>query len=162
MVIAKERSLANRLVWGAAAGAAGSAALNIVTYGDMLLRGRPSSGAPAQVAGTMAEAAGIHALSSENDDEKAKNRRSAAGALLGYLSGIGVSMTYSVLINGRGESRLVPTGVALGLAAMVMADVPIVVTGNGDPRTWSTADWLSDLIPHLAYGLTSAAVLERR
>jgi hypothetical protein len=47
MDIAKERSLANRLVWGAAAGAAGSAALNIVTYGDML-RGRPSSGAPAK------------------------------------------------------------------------------------------------------------------
>lgn len=104
----------------------------------------------------------MHALSAENDHEKAKNRRSAAGALLGYLSGIGVSMTYSVLSNGRGESRLVPTGVALGLAAMVMADIPIVVTGNGDPRTWSGADCLSDLIPHLAYGLTSAAVLERR
>jgi hypothetical protein len=26
--------------------------------------------------------------------------------------------------------------------------------GVSDPRKWSVSDWLSDLVPHLAYGLT--------
>ena len=162
MRFTRQRSLTQRLLWGAAAGATGSATLNIVTYGDMLLRGRASSGAPANVAGTLADTAGIHALSSENDDEKAQNRRSAAGALLGYVSGVGVSMAYAAFRNERSEPDLVPTGVALGLTAMAMADIPIVVTGNGDPRTWGASAWLSDIIPHLAYGLATAAVLKHR
>ncbi|MEU2880895.1 hypothetical protein ABZ651_32805, partial [Streptomyces sp. NPDC007070] len=37
---------------GLLAGAVGTLALDVVTYGDMLLRGRPSSGIPAQVAVT--------------------------------------------------------------------------------------------------------------
>jgi hypothetical protein len=28
-----------------------------------------------------------------------------------------------------------------------------------DPRQWSTSDWLSDLVPHLAYGVVAAAAL---
>jgi len=26
-----------------------------------------------------------------------------------------------------------------------------------DPRTWSAADWISDLLPHLAYGVVTHA-----
>lgn len=162
MIVGKKRSLAKRLLWGAAAGAAGSATLNIVTYADMLLRGRPSSGVPAQVAGTMADAACFSPLSTDNDDETAQNRRNAAGALLGYVSGVGITAAYAASRTEGGQSHPVRTGVMLGLAAMAMADIPIVLTGNGDPRTWSAADWLSDLIPHLAYGLVGATVLDRR
>lgn len=161
-MFSRDRSIGEKLLWGAAAGAAGSTALKITTYLDMVVRGRPSSGLPANVAGSMADAAGIQALSSENEDEAAQNRRSGAGALLGYVSGLGIGMAYSALTSGKGKSHPLRTGVVLGLAAMAMSDVPIVLTGNGDPRTWGLTAWLSDLIPHLAYGLVTAAVLERR
>jgi hypothetical protein len=35
----------------------------------------------------------------------------------------------------------------------------MVVLGITDPRTWSTADWIADLVPHLAYGLVTYAAL---
>ncbi len=161
-VLKRERSIGERLLWGAVAGAAGSTALNVTTYLDMVVRGRPSSGVPAKVAGSMADAAGMTALSLENDEEAARNRRSGAGALLGYVSGLGVSMAYAALTSGKGEAHTLRTGVILGLGAMAMSDVPIVLTGNGDPRTWSRTEWLADLIPHLAYGFVTAAVLGRR
>lgn len=40
---------------GAAAGAIGTVALNAVTYGDMVVRGRPLSGVPSHVAGQLVE-----------------------------------------------------------------------------------------------------------
>jgi hypothetical protein len=89
-------------------------------------------------------------------------RPRTGGALVVYVSGIGVSTACAATRTRRSPSHPVRTGVMLGLVALVMADIPIVVTGNGDPRTWSGADWLSDLIPHLAYGMTSAAALGRR
>jgi len=33
------------------------------------------------------------------------------------------------------------------------------VLGVTDPRTWSRADWVSDIVPHLAYGAVTASVL---
>jgi len=30
--------------------------------------------------------------------------------------------------------------------------------GVTDPRRWDAADWLSDLVPHLAYGFAAAFV----
>jgi hypothetical protein len=35
---------------------------------------------------------------------------------------------------------------------MAAANGPMVVLGITDPRTWSAADWISDVVPHLAYG----------
>lgn len=32
--------------------------------------------------------------------------------------------------------------------------------GVSDPRTWTLSDWVSGAIPHLAYGLTAAAVIQ--
>jgi len=29
-----------------------------------------------------------------------------------------------------------------------------------DPRSWAAADWASDVVPHLAYGVVTAWVLE--
>ncbi len=29
-----------------------------------------------------------------------------------------------------------------------------------DPRNWPASSWISDLVPHLAYGLTTAAVFD--
>ena len=33
--------------------------------------------------------------------------------------------------------------------------------GVDDPRSWSASSWLSDLLPHLAFGAVTAAVYER-
>ncbi len=30
-----------------------------------------------------------------------------------------------------------------------------------DPRTWPTSAWVADVVPHLAYGAVTAAVLDR-
>jgi hypothetical protein len=48
-----------RLMQGAAAGAAGATALNAATYVDMVLRARPSSSTPEQVAEKLSQRAGV-------------------------------------------------------------------------------------------------------
>jgi hypothetical protein len=151
---------------GLAAGAAGTAALNIATYADMAVRGRPESGVPAQVAGRLAERAGVNLTagadaspSSERAQSTATNRRSGLGALLGYATGLGVGAVYGAL-----RPRLRAPGLvlapALGLAAMGLSDAPAITLGKSDPRTWGAAGWLADLLPHLAYGLATAGAYE--
>jgi hypothetical protein len=43
---------------------------------------------------------------------------------------------------------------------MAATNGPMVVLGVTDVRTWSAADWLSDAVPHLAYGVVTTAVLD--
>ena len=50
-----------RVLLGAVAGATGNLTLEIVSYGDMLLRGRSASGVPAKIAGILADELGIEA-----------------------------------------------------------------------------------------------------
>jgi hypothetical protein len=145
---------------GAIAGAAGTAALNITTYLDMTVRARPASSVPATVAGKLADRTGIDSLSNRSGDETTQNRQSGAGALLGYAAGLGLGALYGAV---RPYSTRVPLGLAgtsLGLAAMATSDVPIAALDVSDPRTWGAADWLSDLIPHLIYGIVTVATYE--
>lgn len=51
------------------------------------------------------------------------------------------------------------SALAAGAGAMAAADIPLVRLGLSDPRRWGTAGWLSDLIPHFAYGVLTACVL---
>lgn len=150
----------NRVLRGAIAGAAGTIALDLTTYGDMLIRGRGASSVPAQVAGVLAQQLGITPLATSTEGTVADNRREAVGALLGYTTGVGIGVLYGVL---RGQPRGDATpvaGAAAGMAAMAASDVPIALTGVSDPATWSATDWLSDIIPHLVYGLVTVAVYE--
>jgi hypothetical protein len=140
-----------------AAGAVGTMALDVASYGDMVVRGRPASTVPARVVGTLARKAGVKLSTTDGSEDPAtQNRLSALGALSGYFVGLGVGAAYGLL---RPRLRTVPLPVAaagLGLAAMASSDLPIALTGVSDPRTWSPTDWASDLIPHLAYGLFAA------
>jgi hypothetical protein len=149
-----------RLLLGAVAGAAGNLTLEIVTYGDMLLRGRAASGVPATMAGTLADNFGIEAPSSAATGNQADNRRSAAGALLGYALGIGLGGAYGLARPSLGRVSTPLRGVAVGLAAMAAADTSYAVTGVSDPKSWSVADWISDLVPHIIYGLVTVATYE--
>ncbi len=154
--------MASQILTGTAAGAVGTVALDMATYADMLLRGRPSSGTPAKLAGVLADKVGVDLATGEGDEakEKEESRQSGLGALLGYVTGLGVAAVYGVL---RPHMRGIPwpvAGVALGLAAMAASDVPIGVSGVSDPSTWAPEDWGADLIPHLIYGLVTAVAYD--
>lgn len=144
-----------KILMGTAAGAVGTVALDIVTYADMVIRARPSSSTPQEVAGKITEKAGVN-LSPEGDEEKAGNRKSGIGSLMGYVTGLGVGTLYGVFRIGVGHVPFPIAGLGLGAAAMAGSDVPIASLGVSDPKTWSQADWLSDAIPHLAYGIVTA------
>lgn len=142
------------LLLGAAAGAAGTTALNAVTYLDMAARGRPASSTPEQVVEQMLGKAGVEI---PGEGEAQDNRRTALGALSGIATGVSVGCAYGVLRSVGVRPPLSVAGPLLGLAAMAGVDVPIVRLGLTDPRTWGPVDWASDVVPHLAYGLVCAA-----
>jgi hypothetical protein len=145
---------------GSSPGLAGNLTLEIVTYGDMLLRGRSASGVPAKIAGILADDFGIEALSSAATGNQADNRRSAAGALLGYALGVGLGGAYGLVRPGLGRISTPLAGVAVGVVAMTAADASYAVTGASDPKTWTVTDWISDLVPHIIYGLVTVATYE--
>ena len=149
----------NNLLRGAIAGAAGTIALDVTTYGDMLLRGRSASNVPAKVAETMAAKVGLD-LGAGGTPEQAESRKSAVGALLGYATGVGLGVLHGVLPPHLAVVPRPAAGVILGLGAMAASDVPIAATGASDPRTWGVSGWLSDLIPHLIYGFVTVAVYD--
>lgn len=67
--------------------AAGTMALDVYTYADMLAQARPSSTVPSTVVQRLAGGIGLTPLAT--GDEKATNRRSGAGALMGYGVALG-------------------------------------------------------------------------
>jgi hypothetical protein len=151
-------SFVRRVFVGAVAGAAGTAALNIATYGDIALRGRGESDVPSQLVKNVAEAAGAGALAS--DDKTTANRRAGIGALLGYANGIGVGVAYGLLRPAVRGVPVVLAGLAAGAAAMALSDIPIAKSGASDPRTWGAAGWAADAIPHVFYGLALALTFD--
>lgn len=145
---------------GAIAGAAGDLTLEIVTYGDMLARGRGSSGVPAKMVGIVADDLGFEPLAAATAGEEADNRRSGAGALAGYALGVGLGAACGLARAASGGRVSTPlAGVGVGLAAMAAADGSYALSGASDPREWS-ADWVSDVIPHVIYGLVTVAAYE--
>ncbi len=143
---------------GTAAGAVGTVALNATTYGDMIIRGRPASSVPSQVAGRLIDKAGID-LSAENEEQggpTVQNRQSGLGALQGYVVGLGIGAVYGVVRPGLGNVSKLRAGAVLCLAAMAGSDGPAAALGVIDLRQMGLDSWLSDIVPHLAYGLATA------
>jgi xanthosine utilization system XapX-like protein len=127
----------------------------------MVVRARPASSLPAEVAGALAERAGVELTAEGDQSEQAANRRSGLGALFGYGVGLGVGAAYG-LLRSRRPAPFRPRAAAagLGLAAMAASDLLATALGVTDPRTWGAAGWVSDLLPHLAYGVATATVYE--
>ncbi|MDP5181167.1 hypothetical protein QOZ88_00805 [Blastococcus sp. BMG 814] len=135
---------------GAAAGAAGTTALNAVTYLDMVVRGRGSSSTPEQTVEKLAEAAHVPI---PGDEQTRQNRVQGLGPMTGLVAGVGVGVVGG-LARASGLVSAKPVGILLtGLGAMVAGNGPMTVLGVTDPRSWSASSWLSDLVPHLAYGV---------
>jgi uncharacterized membrane protein len=141
---------------GLLAGAVGVTTLNLMTYLDMALRGRPASTMPEQLVETIADRTGR----SIPGDRKTRGARRTA---LGALSGIGTGATVGILMSAvRSAGWRVSPGAeaaAGGLLAMAMSDLPAAMLGVTDPRRWSGTDWVSDVIPHLGYGLAAQQTL---
>lgn len=152
--------MASNVLTGTIAGAAGTVALDVVTYLDMAIRGRASSDLPANVAGELAEQLGIHTQSITGQSSQAQSRRSGLGALLGYATGVGLGAAYGVARPHLGRSALPVAGAALGITAMAASDVPAVALGKTDVRSWGISGWLADLVPHLIYGYVTALAWE--
>lgn len=142
---------------GAAAGAAGTIALNTATCADMAIRARSGSSVPDEVAGIIAERAGLDL----GEGDTAANRKTGLGALMGYANGVGVGVAYGVLRPAFGKEVSAPwAALGLTLASTAGTDAPIAATGVSDPTTWPPSSWAMDLGFHLAYGLATAAVYE--
>jgi hypothetical protein len=153
--------MANNLIRGALAGAAGTTALNAATYLDMALRGRPGSSTPEDTVGKVEDLTGTALSGDGRDSEAAGNRRSGLGALLGIVTGVATGAVYGALRPRLGRVPLPLLGVAAGVGANVASTAPMAALGISDPRSWSASSWVSDLVPHLAYGVVTALALEQ-
>ena len=150
-------SIAGWALRGAAAGAAGSTALNAVTYLDMAVRGRGTSSTPEDTVEKLAEKA--H-LSIPGEGETRDNRVQGLGPLTGLVAGVGVGVLAGLARAAGFRSRPL-AGTALTTAVvLVAANGPMTVLGITDPRSWSATDWASDLVPHLAYGAVVKATMD--
>lgn len=143
---------------GLVAGAAGTTAINAVTFLDMALRGRPASQTPGRTVAAALDRLGVEIPGGRGESP---NRGTALGALAGIGVGLGLGVAGSAAhyLGLRAPKPL--GGALLGGVAMAAADVPATALGVTDPRTWSGADWASDAVPHLAYGVVTRSVLER-
>jgi hypothetical protein len=147
---------------GVVAGALGTVAINMSTYVDMAVRGRASSDAPSKLVEIVAGKTGLP-LSSQGvgaKDQKAQSRETGIGALLGYMNGFGVGAAYGAMRSQMDGTSIPLTGIAIGLISMTASDIPLVALKISKPKTWGISDWASDVIPHLIYGLITAAAYE--
>ena len=142
---------------GAAAGAAGTTALNLVAYGDMAVRGRPASTTPEQ---TVEKLAGKAHVSVPGAPERRQNRVEGLGALTGLGAGVAIGALVGLIrALGYRSQPLVGTGL-ITAGVLVATNGPMTVLGVTDPRTWSRVDWIRDVVPHLAYGAVVKATMD--
>jgi hypothetical protein len=141
---------------GAIAGAVGTTVLNAVTYLDMSIRARPASSTPEESAQRLTQAVHVGL----GPEDRAANRRSGLGPLLGNGTGVATAVLVTVLAAGR-RWPLPVAGAVFGAAAMFASNATITGLGVTDPRRWSRSDWIADAIPHLAYGFAAAATWYR-
>ena len=146
-----------QLARGALAGAAGTTALNAVTYLDMAVRGRPASSTPQE---TVERLLGILHLSPPADETGREAVISGLGSLLGTVAGTAAGVGIAALrTTGHPSSRAGTFATTFALA-MLVGNGPMTVLQVTDPRSWSRADWLADVVPHLAYAAAASAVLD--
>jgi hypothetical protein len=142
---------------GAVAGAAGTTALDAVTYLDMAVRGRGASSTPEQTVEKLAEK--TH-LPIPGHGETHDNRVQGLGPLLGLGAGVGVGAATG-LARAAGFRSAAPVGTLLTtVGVLVAANGPMAALGVTHPRSWSATDWISDLVPHLAYAAVVQATMD--
>ncbi|MEO3810597.1 hypothetical protein ABGB17_16475 [Sphaerisporangium sp. B11E5] len=149
---ARRRVVYGAVTAGLLAGAAGTTALDMVTYLDQALRGRPASVMPQRVAERLAGIAGVPL----GEGDEAAGRAQGVGGLLGILTGLAVGAAYGALRTAVPRPSPLVAAAGLGVAVVLASGGPMTALGLTDPRTWGVAGWLSDLVPHFTYGLVTA------
>ncbi|TFD73521.1 hypothetical protein [Cryobacterium gelidum] len=149
-------SLLRGFLGGAAAGAAGTTALNAVSYLGMAIKGRPASSTPQA---TVEKLVDVAQLTIPGSDEVRKNRIAGIGPLTGVIVGVGVGALLGLFRSAGWRPAPVVSGLAATVGALIGGNVPMTVLGVTDPRIWTAKDWVSDIAPHLAYGVVVAATL---
>jgi hypothetical protein len=141
---------------GVVAGAAATSALNAVTYMDMVVRGRPPSRLPEDA---VEQLSSVTHTEIPGVGEARRNRIGAIGSLSGIATGVLIGAIVSPILESKPVQRLPASMAALiaGGAAMGAANGPMARLGVSSPGSWSVSDWLSDAVPHLAYGATLVA-----
>lgn len=145
------------LLRGAAAGAAGTTALNAVTYLDMVVRGRPTSSTPEDTVEKLSEKTHVPI---PGDKETRGNRVAGLGPLTGLVAGVAIGAALGLARSAGWRPGPLTSGLAATVGALVGGNGPMTVLGVTDPRTWTVEDWVSDVIPHVAYGAVTAWVLQ--
>jgi hypothetical protein len=143
---------------GAAAGAAGTTALNAVTYLDMVVRGRPESRTPTE---TVEKLSTLSHIPIPGRDDQRNNRVAGLGPLLGLVAGTGTGAVMGLALGAGWRPRSGLTFLVATTAALLVGNGPMTLLGVTDPRSWSRVDWSADIVPHLAYGAVTAYVLQR-
>ncbi|AGL17992.1 hypothetical protein [Actinoplanes sp. N902-109] len=148
--------MATGFLAGAAAGAAGTAALNAATYLDMTVRGRAASSTPEQTVEALEDRLPV---SVPGEGDTRTNRVSGLGSLTGVITGVGIGATWGMLRRAGFRPPLPVGAVLAGITAMASTDVSMARLRVTDPRSWSATDWVSDLLPHLIYGAVTYATV---
>ena len=150
-------SVLRALAGGAVAGAAGTTALNTLTYLDMVWRARAASNTPEA---TVKKLAAVTGVTIPGTEEERANRIAGLGPLTGLLVGVGTGAALGLARAAGFRPGMAMTSVTAAAAALAGSNGPMTALGITDPRTWSRADWISDIVPHLAYGAVTGGALQ--
>ncbi len=142
---------------GLAAGAAGSTVRHAVTHLDTARRGRAAGATPGRTVDAFADLAGRRI---PGDGGQRDSRRAALGALIGVGNGLAVGVLASLARSAGVRLPSAVGAVVTGGTAMALTDGVTTALGVTDPRDRSGRDWVSDAVPHLAYGAAVQAVVE--
>lgn len=151
-------SRARAVLLGAAAGAAGTTALNAVSYLDMVVRARPSSSTPED---TVEKLSDVTHVPIPGEGDSRDNRVAGLGPMTGLLAGLGTGAVLGLARSAGWRPGPVLSGAGATLLVLVAGNGPMTALGITDPREWSASSWIVDIVPHLAYGVTTAAVLDQ-
>ena len=121
---------------------------------DQYRRARPASDSPIKLGARVADRAGLELGAG---DERT-NRASALGPLVGYADGLALGVLAATMSATPGRS-IVRTAVILTAGAWLGSNGPLMAMGLTDPSKWTAEEWTSDLVPHAAYGVTTAAAV---
>lgn len=150
------------MVYGALSGAAGSATLDMTSYTDMAIRGRPLSQLPHNVVKEIARRTHVSPFNKPDDElsDKDKNRGRAIGALLGYADGLCTGAMYGAIKPALPGLSWFWAGLGLALVTGFLSEGTATALKQTDPRQWGAAGWVSDIIPRCLYGWVTALTFE--